>query len=188
MDIKSIDEIAKFTMGQSPDGRSYNSDNLGVPLLNGPTEFGLDHPTVVQYTTEPTKLCKKDDILLCVRGSTTGRLNFADQDYCIGRGLASIRGIKESSNTVWLYYHFVRIQNKIYKYTGGGSTFPNINSDLIRKILLPYPTIEEQQKIASILSNIDTYLRKQYDYNISLDRLKKGLMHKLLTGKIRVKA
>ena len=181
-DIKSVDEIAELTMGQSPDGRSYNSDNVGVPLLNGPTEFGIDHPTAVQYTTEPTKLCKSHDILLCVRGSTTGRLNLADQEYCIGRGLASIRGIKKITNTMWLYYHFVRIQNKIYNIaSGGGSTFPNINSDLIRKILLPYPTVEEQQKISSILSNVDELIQKTDQIIEQTQRLKKGLMQRLLT-------
>ena len=97
--IKKVEEIAEIIMGQSPLGNSYNVKGEGIPLLNGPTEFGLEYPTPIQYTTKPTKRCIKDDILLCVRGSTTGRLNLANDIYCIGRGLCAIRGIKNITYT-----------------------------------------------------------------------------------------
>lgn len=48
------------------------------------------------------------------------------------------------------------------------------------------PTILEQQKIASILSRVDTYIKQNQQYREKLERLKKGLMQKLLTGQIRV--
>jgi type I restriction enzyme, S subunit len=153
-----------------------------------PTEFGIEHPTQIQFTPKPTKLSEKGDILLCVRGSTTGRLNLSDQEYCLGRGLASIRGLKEKTDIKWLYYQFLRLQNKIYNIaSGGGSTFPNINFDLIRKLLLPYPTFKEQQKISLILSNIDLKMQKYQNMKFKLEILKKALMQNLLTGKIRVK-
>ena len=36
-------------------------------------------------------MCKEGDLLICVRGSTTGRTNIAGFDACIGRGVAAIR-------------------------------------------------------------------------------------------------
>ena len=175
-------------MGQSPPGETYTTNDEETPLLNGPTEFGQEYPTPIQFTTKPTKLSQKGDILLCVRGSTTGRLNLSDQIYCLGRGLASIRGLSEKTDTKWLYYQLVSLQSTIYNIaSGGGSTFPNINKDLIGKFLLPYPHFLEQQKIASILSNVDSQFQKQLEYKTNLETLKKGLMQKLLTGQIRVK-
>ena len=53
------------------------------------------------------------------------------------------------------------------------------------KILIP--PLNEQQKIASILSNVDSQIYKQQEYKSKLKSLKKGLMQKLLTGQIRVK-
>ncbi len=186
-DSKSVSEIANIIMGQSPNGDSYTT-NEGTPLLNGPTEFGSEHPIAVQFTTSPTKLCQRNDILLCVRGSTTGRLNLADREYCIGRGLASIRGLKNIIDTRWLYYQYVNFQNDIYNIaSGGGSAFPNINQDLLTKMSLPFPELKEQQKIASIISNIDSQIQKQQKHKSNLESLKKGLMQKLLTGKIPVK-
>ena len=48
------------------------------------------------------------------------------------------------------------------------------------------PPLSEQQKIASILSGVDAYIQKNQQYKEKLEKLKKGLMQKLLTGKIRV--
>ena len=93
----TLDELAHITMGQSPDGSTVNKTK-GVPLLNGPTEFGVNHPEPIQFTTKPHRLAKKNDLLYCVRGST-GKMNWADQDYAIGRGIASIR--PKSKNSIY---------------------------------------------------------------------------------------
>ena len=55
------------------------------------------------------------------------------------------------------------------------------------KLLIPYPQFEEQQKISEILSHIDLDINNQENIKLNLGRLQKGLMQKLLTGKIRVK-
>lgn len=186
-EIKPMSEIAEIIMGQSPPGESYN-ETEGIPLLNGPTEFGLAHPIPIQYTNKPTKLCEENDILLCVRGSTTGRLNLSDQQYCIGRGLAAIRGKKNLTDTKWLFFQFTRLKELISNIaSGGGTTFPNINQDFIKKIILPFPKIEEQQKITHILNSIES---RTFDLEFkknNLEQIKKGLMQKLLTGAVRVK-
>ena len=48
-------------------------------------------------------------------------------------------------------------------------------------------SLTEQQKIASILSEVDAYVQSNQQYKEKLIKLKKGLMQKLLTGQIRVK-
>ena len=53
-------------------------------------------------------------------------------------------------------------------------------------IKIPIPPIEEQNKICSILSSVDAKIKKEKEYKAKLERLKKGLMQKLLTGEIRV--
>lgn len=70
---------AEIVMGQSPKAVDVNSHGDGLPLLNGPTEFGASHPTPVQFTTKASKVCEGGDLLFCVRGSTTGRMNWADE-------------------------------------------------------------------------------------------------------------
>ena len=69
-------DIADFVMGQSPEGETCNEKGTGVPLLNGPTEFGIRNPKAVQFTTDPKRYSKLEDILFCVRGSTIQRTSF----------------------------------------------------------------------------------------------------------------
>ncbi|MFH1515008.1 MAG: restriction endonuclease subunit S [bacterium] len=132
-------------------------------------------------------MSKPGDILYCVRGSSTGRMNFSDREYCIGRGLASIRQ-KANSNTKYIYYILTQVTKRIFaEAKGAGSTFPNISRKGLEETSILIPPIDEQHKIASILSEIDIKIENEQSYKSELEQLKKGLLQVLLTGKVRVK-
>ena len=179
-----LSEIAEIIAGQSPQGEYYNEDGIGYPMLNGPTEFTDKYPVPVQWTTKVTKLCQKGDILFTVRGSSTGRMNFADQEYCIGRGLAAIRP-KSNSSIQFIYYTLLKISEMILaEAKGAGTTFPNVSrGDLMKKeILIPD---NQEEIVKQICSTESTIILKQNKIAV-LERLKKSLMQNLLTGKVRV--
>lgn len=67
------------------------------------------------------------------------------------------------------------------------TTIPYMNKNNCNNIPLILPPLFEQQKIASILSNIDNLIRNLKSKKEDELDLKKGLMQQLLTGKIRVK-
>lgn len=150
-EIKRLGEISVVNMGQSPKGSSYNTIGDGVPLINGPVEFGGNDPfsktLKTKFTTEPTKMCKQGDLILCVRGSTTGRMNIAGFDSCIGRGVASISSAEHQE---WINQYINLNRDLIYKL-GTGSTFPNVSSTALSNLLIPIPPQEQQQRIVSIL-------------------------------------
>lgn len=179
-------DIAVVEMGQSPPGDSYNNVGRGVPLINGPTEFTTRFPVKMQWTTMPTKVCKPGDILLCVRGSSTGRINIANDQYCIGRGIAAIRSHLESKNTQFLEYLLSASTNQILTKTAG-STFPNIDKKSLESIPVLIPPPEEQRKIATVLGACDEELDLHQQKLTALRRQKQGLMQQLLTGRLRVK-
>lgn len=120
-------DIAEIIMGQSPSGETCNELGNGVPLLNGPTEFGNYHPSPVQFTTDPKKFAEIGDLLFCVRGSTTGRMNWADQRYAIGRGLAAIRH-KNAKNLQPFLKGVIDYYLPMLLTEATGSTFPNVSS------------------------------------------------------------
>ena len=147
-----LGQVCEITMGQSPPGVSYNTIGEGVPLINGPVEFGPDpfsHTIVNQYTTAPTKFCKMGDLILCVRGSTTGRMNIAGYSGCLGRGVAAIRS-KDSQ--LWINHIINSLRDKIYQL-GVGSTFPNITSKNLASLKVPVPPLAVQQ---AIIARIET--------------------------------
>ena len=136
--IVPFSDIATIVMGQSPEGEYCNNEQIGEPLLNGPTEFGTYSPKPVQWTTDGKKYCNEGDILFCVRGSTTGRMNWADQSYVIGRGLAAIR---HKSNTSLNWYVKAILDNHLRDILSAatGSTFPNVGKELLNefKVIIP---------------------------------------------------
>jgi len=187
-EITNLSRLAQIEMGQSPPGSTYNEIGDGMPLINGPTEFGQSCPKPIQWTTNPTKVCKKGDILFCVRGSSTGRLNSADREYCIGRGVAAIRGKSNKGSTLFIRHYLMHEVPRIYKLAaGGGSTFPNITSTLLNAYPCCSPSLQEQCKIANIFLSIDQRLECENQYRNNLCLIQRGLMRDLLTGRVRVK-
>jgi type I restriction enzyme, S subunit len=170
----TLGDIADLVMGQSPTGDTCNEVGRGFPLLNGPTEFGGNHPKPVQFTTDPRKFAEPGDLLFCVRGSTTGRMNWADQRYAIGRGLAAIRA-KEGKE----YRHFVRAVIDInlpwLLASATGSTFPNVSRDQIQEIECSVPTLAEQRAIASVLEALDDKIELNRRMNATLEAMARAL-------------
>jgi type I restriction enzyme S subunit len=140
----TLGDVAHIVMGQSPLGETV-SNNQGIALLNGPTEFGSHHPTPVQFTTDPRKFAEPGDILFCVRGSTTGRMNWADQEYAIGRGIAAIRH-REESMLQPLVRGVIEIELPELLAQATGSTFPNVSASQLAEI--PYPNLDKSEQRA----------------------------------------
>ena len=169
----ALGDVAEIVMGQSPPGDSVSADH-GVPLLNGPTEFGAHHPTPEQYTTDPRKLARTGDLLFCVRGSTTGRMNWADQEYAIGRGVAAIRHRDEPALQPFVRGAIeVELPELLTQATG--STFPNISARQLAAV--PYPNLRttEQRAIARILGALDDKIELNRRMSATLEAMARAL-------------
>jgi type I restriction enzyme, S subunit len=168
----SISKISDIIMGQSPDGSTYNKEGKGVPLLNGPTEFGAVYPRPVQWTTEPKKMCRQGDLIVCVRGNTTGKMNWADQEYCLGRGVAGIRGKEEKGDTNFVKY---ALQYKIGELLSGSerSTFPNLEKDVLKSFKVFAPKdLKTQEKVAfTITKKLNSIRQSSASINAQLEAI-----------------
>jgi type I restriction enzyme, S subunit len=147
---KRLGNVSEIIMGQSPPGDTYNTTGEGIPLINGPVDFSAESfgETIrAKFTTKPTKFCKKNDLIVCVRGSTTGRMNIAGFDGCIGRGVAAIRA-KEYQP--WIN-HFISSKRDEIHGKGTGATFPNVSGATLAELKLVVPPLQEQQRIVGVL-------------------------------------
>jgi len=172
-------EVAEIIMGQSPPSSTYNDSGSGLPFLQGKTEFGEIYPSPSIYCSKPIKIAELNDILLSVR-APVGDVNIAPFRCCIGRGLATIRPKKDRLNYLFLFY-YLKLNGKKFEIISAGSTFRAIRKKDIENYLIPLPPIEEQRKIAEVLSTVDKAIEKVDEAIERTERLKKGLMQKLLT-------
>lgn len=161
-------------MGQSPEGATCNEIGEGVPLLNGPAEFTNIFPIPKQYTIDPKRFSAIGDILFCVRGSTTGRMNWSDRSYAIGRGLASLTHKNGIELNHFLKYLIDYNLDSILKTTNG-STFPNLNSDMLATFKVIVPELPIQQKISLLLSFLDSKIELNQRINTELEQMAKTI-------------
>ncbi|MEK3915310.1 restriction endonuclease subunit S [Paenibacillus sp. FSL H7-0331] len=166
----TILDIAEVLMGQSPPGSDCNSEGRGMPLLNGPTEFGFRYPNPVQYTTNPKKIARTGDLLFCVRGSTVGRMNYTDQQVAIGRGLASFRSKYSTKHTRLIEYLIYESLESILQ-SATGSTFPNVSKEQIYNWSWELPSLEKQLKIVDILGSFDDKIALNRRMNETLEQM-----------------
>jgi type I restriction enzyme S subunit len=153
MPDKALGDVARVVMGQSPPGARCNTERHGLPLLNGPTEFGARHPEPRQWTTDPRRVCRKRAALLCVRGSTTGRTNRADQPYALGRGIAALE-TDDPLDQEFIYYSLIAQMGKLLERTTG-SVFPNLSRDDIGTLAVPWPPYPDRRSVAEVLGALD---------------------------------
>ena len=79
------------------------------------------------------------------------------------------------------YYYYLLSQKHTLENLSGGSTFKELTKESLLNLSMPLPPLEEQQKIAEILSTVDKAIRKTDEAIAKTERLKNGLMQELLT-------
>jgi len=168
-----INDIAEIVMGQSPKGEECNNKGLGLPLLNGPTEFTSRSPIPIQFTEAGNKFAEPDDILFCVRGSTTGKMNYADQRYVIGRGIASIRG-KNGYPTPYVRAVLEQNLDRLL-VSATGSTFPNVGRDLLNNFEINSVSPEDACEINKLIVSLEYKIELNHQINQTLESMAQAI-------------
>lgn len=178
-----LDSIADVTMGQSPRGDSYNEVGAGTVFFQGRGEFGWRYPTIRLYTTEPLRMAKKGDILMSVR-APVGDINIAEQDCCIGRGLAAIH----SKYPTFVLYALKEQGEQLEIFNGEGTVFGAISKDGLNGLEI---AVQDEAIIAEFeeqFSVLDAKIAKNTSQIRTLQHLRDTLLPKLISGEVRVKA
>ena len=159
MEYVKLKEVCEISMGQSPDSSSYNKEMIGVPFFQGNADFGEKNPDVRAWTTKPRKMALINDILISVR-APIGALNYANKNCCIGRGLASIRPIKDFYLKEYIFYLLKSKKDELNKL-GTGSTFKAINKSVLENLKVPILNVNDQTKIVKQLDMIKHIIKKE---------------------------
>lgn len=174
---KNLEEVAEIIMGQSPDSKSYNDLENGIPFLQGKGDYGKKYTRISHWTTEPSKIAEKGNILMSVR-APVGDVNIASERCCIGRGLCSINAKKNIMNNDFIFNALIATKDKI-EAKGAGSTFNAITKKDVYEIQIPVATIELQNQFAEIVRLID---KQKFNY-INKIKLLNEIINIFLGGK-----
>lgn len=168
----TVGDIADIVMGQAPPSSQCNTAGEGLPFVKA-GEFSTRHPTVREWTTRPLKMAKPDDILVCVVGATCGKVNRANAEYAIGRSVAAVRpraGVDSD-----FMYRFLQTQTGRLRRGSQGLAQGVITREMLGKVSLVLPPIEEQRRIAAILDQADALRAKRREALAHLDDLTQSI-------------
>ena len=134
------------------------------------------------------KLIDTGDFVISLR-SFQGGIEYSNYRGILSPAYTVLKSIMEINKD--FYKYFFKSYRFIEKYLSisviGIRDGKQISYSDLSSVKIPYPPIDEQQKIAKVLSNCDEEIRLLDKKLEMLKQQKKGLMQKLLTGEIRVK-
>lgn len=178
-----VGHAAHVEMGQSPPSEHYNQSRQGIPFYQGKTDFGRRHPTPRYWCSQPSKLAFKDDILISVR-APVGPTNVANEECCIGRGLAALR----PHDGVDLEFFLLCLKSfeSALASLGFGTTFVAINKKQLKSFPIPLPPLAEQHRIVAkvdeLMALCDRLEAAQAERESRRDRLAAASLHRLNNG------
>lgn len=140
------------------------------------TELGLENSSARIYP--------KNSVLYAMYASI-GECSIAQVPLSSSQAILGIRP-KSELNFEFLYFFLTSLKGEI-KLQGQQGTQSNLNAGMVKDFLLYLPEMEEQKKIATVLSTADQEITALQQKLAALKQEKKALMQQLLTGKRRVK-
>jgi type I restriction enzyme S subunit len=190
--VRAVD-VLNFERGTEPGSESYNKRGKGVRFIRVSDLSGI-RDDIVYTTSQNVKLCKANDILISFDGSPGIVKKGLEGAYSSGirkvevKQEINLEGIKpEDINIDFIFYVLQSnyVQDTIKKYSTGVTI--KHASKAIPNLYIPLPPLEEQKRIADILSAIDEHIEKAQNKRQALRELFKRLLKDLMTAKIRVK-
>jgi len=175
----SLSQLATITMGQSPEAACISTDERGLAFLQGCAEFGARVPNPKFHCFPPLRVGKAGSVLISVR-APVGMTNFAEQDYCIGRGLGAVTARPEAADSIFLLHAIEQNVGFLHRRSQG-STFLAIGAKELSTLPVPALPLEQQRRIAEILSTVDEAIEQTEALIAKYRQIQAGLMHDLFT-------
>ncbi len=147
-EYRRLGSAVTLVMGQAPASSDCNRNGIGTPFVKV-GEFGIERPVIREWTTDPRKMARTTDVLICVVGATCGKINLG-ADCAIGRSVAAIRPKVDVIEQRYLWYF---MQGKVQEMRQGsqGAAQTVINREMISDLLIPLPPLDEQHRIVAVL-------------------------------------
>ncbi|WP_320815618.1 restriction endonuclease subunit S [Flavobacterium sp.] len=175
---KKLGEFCTFFSGGTPTSTNQKYYSGTIPFIGSGNIYDSE---VFSFITEEAlnnssaKIIKKGDLLYALYGANSGEVSISKMEGAINQAILCIRN-KECIE--YLYYVLLSNKDKIVaKFIQGGQG--NLSSQIIKRLKYNFPSLKEQQKIASFLSGIDD---KIASVNAQLEKtqtFKKGLLQQM---------
>ncbi|MBO8180638.1 MAG: restriction endonuclease subunit S [Archaeoglobus sp.] len=194
-EVVRLGDICEAVGGGTPSKKRLEFWNGTIPWIS-PKDMqteeiydSQDHITEEAVKESSTRLIQPNSVLVVFRSGILAKkvpIAVNRVPVAINQDLKALTP-KSNMEPNFLAYCLKAFEPAILKCVKRGSTVHSIIPERFFNLKIPLPPLEEQQKIAEILSTVDKKLELERKRKENLERIKKGLMNDLLTGRRRVK-
>ena len=181
---QSLPEVLSLTMGQSPDGKSYNEAGAGTLFYQGATDFGCTFPSPRQYTTSPSRMAGSGAVLMSVR-APVGTKNRVLDECCIGRGLCAL--FSENGGTSFAWYVAESLKPYFDRKNNDGTTFGAIGKDEFSKLMILSPSEDVVKEFGKLVKPLDLAMVKAQRHIDLLVKAREFLLPLLMNGQAKMR-
>ena len=185
-----IKDVGTIVTGNTP--KTSERDNYGKEYIwISPGDMGENKyindsaKKLSKKGFEKARRIPKGSIIITCIGSTIGKIGIVEKECATNQQINSII-LKENFSTEYVYYA-IKYNFRYFKEYISNQAVPIINKSIFGNLQIPNKDLKTQIHISSLLTKLDENIEKNEKLKSQILNLKKALMQKLLTGKVRVK-
>ena len=179
----ALHDIASFCGGGTPskDISSYWECEIGWISSSDIQEEWIDDISVTRRITKTaidnsaTKLCPEGTIAIVSRVGV-GKVAIMPESLCTSQDFTNITSI--TGNTHYMAYQ-IAFRMKLEAMKTQGTSIKGVPADTIKAMVLDIPPLEEQKKIADMLTAFDAYIKRAVCELDLFLAMKKALLQQL---------
>jgi type I restriction enzyme S subunit len=158
-----LSEVCKTTSGGTPSRSNADFFNGNIPwvksgeLRDGPIFAAEEKITKSAIANSSAKVFPAGTLLIALYGATVGKLGILQIEAATNQAVCAIFPNGEVDQNYLFYYLLKQREFLVDSRTGGAQ--PNISQETIRDLPIPLPPLDEQRRIADILSRADRLRR-----------------------------
>ncbi|MFM6219908.1 MAG: restriction endonuclease subunit S, partial [Dolichospermum sp.] len=183
-----LHNVAKLiTKGTTPSSIGCNFTTSGINFVKSESindskylnDLIFEH--IDKETDEKLKRSRLEagDLLFSIAGAYLGKIAIVRKNNLpanTNQAVGIVRLKKEIANSDYVYYYFSQKHiNKYINMLSSQSSQPNLNLDLLGKLKFKLRSIDEQKKIAAVLSSLDDKIELNNRINSELENLAKTI-------------
>lgn len=175
--------------GASPrpkgDPRYYGGSVPRLMIQDATRDGKYTTPCIDFLTEEGAKKSRHlnaGSVVLSCSGTRVAIPTLLAVDACVHDGWLAFKDYK-NIDPEYLYYLFVKLHERMQGSATTGGVFNNLTTEIMNNLIMSFPSLPEQQKIASFLSKVDEKITLLTEKKDKLTEYKKGVMQQLFNGK-----
>ncbi|MFA9187698.1 restriction endonuclease subunit S [Flavobacterium magnesitis] len=197
-EVKKLGEVtSKINSGKTPLGGDAVYTNEGILFIRSQNvnndKLELENPVFIPEEINKgmkNSIVHPNDILLNITGASLGRSCVVPEEFNIGNVNQHVCIIRTNTGYNSRFIQPILSSTKgqnVFKSLQTGSGREGLNFESIKNIKINFPTIFEQQKIATFLSLMDDKIQTQNKIIGELKVLKNSISKKIFTQQLRFK-